>query len=215
MRPDLATPSVVGSAEDHSPFPQEPPHDPQNPCCRHAGRVPRHGKRRCSDPLRPLGRAYRRVVRHVLVPRNDDAHGLQVANYPPETYAAALTRQAVTMGNPETIRYFYGSSPLRWPPSGGFAGTRPMVVSFNRSPVLVNKGTYDAEIRAFLAAQPKDRITWVAYEHEMDAKVKKGHYAAADVISPAITIGRSIGCPWPRRRGRPRSPADVTQPSTR
>ena len=34
-----------------------------------------------------------------------------------------------------------------------------MVVSFNRSPVLVNKGTYDAEIRAFLAALPKDRIT--------------------------------------------------------
>ncbi|MCA0179364.1 MAG: hypothetical protein LCH77_07195 [Actinobacteria bacterium] len=60
--------------------------------------------------------------------------GNTVANYPPEPYAAALARQALTMGNPETIRYFYGSSPLRWPPSGGFAGTRPMVVSFNRSP---------------------------------------------------------------------------------
>ena len=46
--------------------------------------------------------------------------GFSVSNYPPETYAAALARQSATMGTPEVIRYFYGSSPLRWPPSSGF-----------------------------------------------------------------------------------------------
>jgi hypothetical protein len=118
--------------------------------------------------------------------------GFSVSNYPPETYAAALARQSATMGTPEVIRYFYGSSPLRWPPSSGFTGTKPVVVSFNRPPVSVNKGLHDAEIRAFLAAMPRDRITWVSYEHEMDAKVKKGHYAAADVRAAYVRFANLV-----------------------
>ena len=43
-----------------------------------------------------------------------------------------------------------------------------------------------------LAAMPRDRITWVSYEHEMDAKVKKGHYAAADVRTAYVRFANLV-----------------------
>lgn len=43
-----------------------------------------------------------------------------------------------------------------------------------------------------LAAMPRDRITWVSYEHEMDAKVKEGHYAAADVRTAYVRFANLV-----------------------
>ncbi len=118
--------------------------------------------------------------------------GFTVWPHAGETFAAALQRQASTLGPPQVVRYFYGPRALTWPPNDGFTGTTPLVLSFSRPPADVVAGRCDAEIAAFLVKLPRDRTTWVAYEHEMDAKVVAGSYTAPAVRAAFIRVAKLI-----------------------
>lgn len=128
--------------------------------------------------------------------------GFTVWPHDSETFATAYERQVAGLGAPQVVRYFYGPRPLEWPPKDGFTGATPLVVSFSRTPADVLAGRHDAEISAFLALLPRDRPTWVAYEHEMDAKALAGDYAAPDVRRAFVRVARLIkaaGNPMIRR----------------
>jgi len=90
------------------------------------------------------------------------------------------------------MRYFCGPRPLVWPIEGGVFGTTPVVVSFKRPPAEVVAGAHDGEIKAWLALLPRDRPTYIAYEHEMDAKIAKGEYTAEAVRAAYIHVAKQV-----------------------
>ena len=90
------------------------------------------------------------------------------------------------------MRYFCGPRPLVWPIEGGVFGTTPVVVSFKRPPAEVVAGAHDGEIKAWLALLPRDRPTYIAYEHEMDAKIAKGEYTAEAVRAAYIHVAKLV-----------------------
>ncbi len=125
-------------------------------------------------------------------------NGYAVDIRPGETWTQAHARQSTVLGRPEVVRFYYGSAALSWPAGGGFAGSTPLVVSFNRDPAAVAAGRYDAEIRTFLGKLPRDRPTYVALNHEMDAKIVHGAYSAATARSAWIrfaTLANQTGNP--------------------
>mgnify|MGYP000524720089 CR=1 FL=1 len=125
-------------------------------------------------------------------PARRTSFGFAVWAHPGENYAAALKRQSAALGTPEVIRYFYGERPLVWPVEGGVTGRTPLIVSFKRPPAQVRLGRYDAEISDWLRSLPRDRPTWIAYEHEMDAKVAGGEYLLEDAKAAYIRVAKLI-----------------------
>lgn len=95
------------------------------------------------------------------------------------------------MGTPRAVRYFYGPRALTWPPEEGLP-TAPYVLSFSRPPRDVIAAMHDTEITDFLAALPAIRPTWLAYEHEMDAKVRRGEYSVEEVKAAYIRVSGLI-----------------------
>lgn len=94
-----------------------------------------------------------------------------------ETYRNALARTDKTLGRLDLVRVFYPRAPARWP---GKAPGRNVVVSFKLPPRQVVAGRFDASMRAWFAAAPKNRDVYWAYWHEPENDIEAGSFSAAE-----------------------------------
>ena len=96
-----------------------------------------------------------------------------------ETYQQAFQREDALYGGLDLVRQFYGGLPGAWPLKLP-ALDRPVSVSFKALPKDVLAGRYDAQLRAWFAAAPRDRLTYWTYYHEPEDNIANGEFTAVD-----------------------------------
>ncbi len=96
-----------------------------------------------------------------------------------EPWPAAIARHDGMFGPLKVIRVFFPGPPRPWTaPELGHG--RPVVVSFKLPPREVLAGRYDAAMRAWFAAAPRNRPVWWVYWHEPEDDISAGRFTAAD-----------------------------------
>lgn len=96
-----------------------------------------------------------------------------------ESWPAAIARHDAMFGPLKVLRIFFPGAPEPWTAPALDHG-RPVVVSFKLLPRDVLAGTYDAAMRAWFAAAPRDRSVWWVYWHEPEDDIQAGRFSAAE-----------------------------------
>jgi hypothetical protein len=96
-----------------------------------------------------------------------------------EPRTQTIARQDALFGPLKVIRIFFGGPPKPWT-APVLAHGRPVVVSFKLAPREVLAGKFDATMRQWFAAAPRDQPVWWVYWHEPEDDIRKNVFTASD-----------------------------------
>lgn len=113
-------------------------------------------------------------------PTGSTLYGASFQTDPGEGYQAALTRTDNALGRLDLVRVFYPRAPAPWP---GKAPGRNVVVSFKLPPRQVIAGRFDASMRTWFAAAPRNLHVYWCYWHEPENDIEQGAFTAEEFTS--------------------------------